>query len=203
MPESQEAADNLNRAQAERDQACAGFHAECADLMHSVKSEVANPPTGMLSPETKAWATEAFYYLEPIEAMLAACAAFVKDERQFDPSYDIATDDPNLIRADIEAQMTERALLARNQNTTGQIADGIPKKVPAEVGHEAAAITEEKRLSEQNELLEAANDNQRSVAEAEASITTGKEAEAEELEILQIAFNQLRSDGLSTADALR
>ncbi|MDJ0627604.1 MAG: hypothetical protein QNJ44_05045 [Rhodobacter sp.] len=203
MPELYEAADDVNQAHAEREQACAGVRAECADLVQSVEAGLSQPPRPELSPDAATWAIEAFSGLEPQSAMLAACAAFEQDERQFDPSYEIAADDPDLIRVDIEALMTEQTLTARNRVTTAQITSGVPTRVPAEIGQEAAGLTDEKKLTSQHETLQRLNDQQKSVAVIEARVTDGKEIKADELEQLQIAFNQLRADGAGAAGALR
>lgn len=203
MSERHEAVDDQNLAQAEREQACADFHAECTDLMHDVEARLEQPEQASLPPETAAWATEVFADLEPRDAMLLACARFEADERQFDPAYDIATDDPDVLGADIEMLMAQQALQGRNQTTTGQIADSVPAKVPAEVGEEAASLTQERLLVADTNKLSSAQLALSPQRDKDVSDAEKAEGKTEELRGLQAAFDQLCADGVGTAEALR
>lgn len=203
MTEHHEAADALSRSQVERNVSCDGFRTECADLMQDVESGFGASPELALSPQVQAWTKEQFADLKPEAAMLLACYQFQRDELQFDPTYSIAEDDPELLRPDIELLMQQNTARTRNESTAGQIEEGVPAKVPAEAGKESVLLIQEKSLSRDQAALRLKRTLGEVDEDKRTEISGEREARNGELTELQVVFNQLRADGTDTAEALR
>jgi hypothetical protein len=179
----------------ERAEVCSACRQERSDLlaeMGAIESEVeANTSTRLAE-----WAEAGFPELEPAEHVAAAVEAFQTDERQFDPSYDVTMEDPADIEADIRLLAELTTAETRNSSLATQIEDGVPAIIPAGAEKESPLLIHEREL-------EVVNTEALATEVQRQETTVEKEGRTAELGDLQKAFNQLRTEGLRTADALR
>jgi hypothetical protein len=153
--------------------------------------------------ELENWAETSFPSLEPRDLVAVAVATFQDDERTFDPSYDVTTEDPSMIEDDVRLFMEQMAAERRNDTISGQIGDGVPARIPAEAGEESPLLVEESELLAEHGALVEENGEIITVATERQRTTIEREARTSELQQLQDAFNALRADGVGTAEALR
>lgn len=179
----------------ERAQACSACQQERSDLLAelgAVEPEAeANTPSRLAE-----WAKSHFPTLEPAEYIGAAVEAFQTDERQFDPSYDVTTEDPADIEDDIRLLIALRVAENRNTSLAAQIEDGVPAEIPTEAGNDSPLLVHEREL-------EGAKTEALAIEAQRQEATVEREGRTAELGQLQEAFNQLRTEGLGTAEALR
>lgn len=150
-----------------------------------------------------AWAEAAFAHLEPRDLVASVVLAFQTDERQFDPNYDVTSEDPAEIEADIQLLLSELAATQRNMTTTAEIADGVPTKVPAEMGQESALLTTEVDLEGTRSALVANQAALLAANQEQLSVKAEKTDRNAELARLQTMFEQLLAEGGDTETALR
>lgn len=186
----------------ERAHVCTTCADERAGLVAEIAATDANRENGEPT-ELENWAEASFPSLEPRDLVADAVAAFQDDERSFDPSYDVTTEDPSMIEADIQLFMEQMAAQRRNDSISGQIEDGVPARIPAEAGEESPLLVEEEELRSAHGVLVEENAEIIAVAAERQRTTIEREARTSELQRLQDAFNALRADGVSTAEALR
>lgn len=159
---------------------------------------------GAIEPATEAitatrlaeWAEAGFPELEPAEHVAAAVEAFQTDERQFDPSYDVTTEDPADIEEDIRLLLELKAAETRNNSIAAQIEDGVPEQIPADAGNESPLLVRETKL-------EAISTEAQAIEAQKQETAVEREGRTAELGELQEVFNQLRNEGLGTRKALR
>lgn len=189
-------------AEAERAAVCAACDGERKSLMAEiggagVETEIAIPA------ELRAWAEASFPTLEPRGYVAVAVQMLQDEERGFDPTYDVTQEDPALIEVDV--QLYAERLSARNRNAavTSQIEDGVPAQIPAAAGEESRLLAEETALTVEQATLESAHGTLVSERTTMMETDARELAKTEELRHLQAQFNQLRADGVGTAEALR
>lgn len=153
--------------------------------------------------DIETWVETSFPTLEPRNFVAAAVHAFQEEEREFDPAYDVTQEAPFMIEADIRLYVEQMSVQRRNANTNGQIDDGVPTKIPVEAGEESAELVRERGLVDENGKLLVRQEQETSEAAKQAETTVDREVRANELEALQITFNQLQADGVGTVEALR
>lgn len=195
------AADHLpSPIEAERAAVCSQCDGERADLIAEM---------GTLAPEAEeliglqAWAENSFPTLEPHDKVAAAVQMFQTEEREFDPEYDVTTEAPEEIAEDIQLYLSLIASQVRNANTGAEIENGVPAKVPAEVGAESRLLADERDLEDAQIGLETQHASLVSNREDEQIKDGLEKAKTAELRQLQLTFNQLRADGVGTVEALR
>lgn len=195
------AADHLPSAiEAERAAICGQCNDERTDLIAEM---------GVLAPEAEelntlqAWAENSFPTLSPHNHVAVAVQMFQAEEREFDPAYDVTTEDPELIESDIRLYMDQMASQARNANIGAEIETGVPAKIPAVAGAESRLLTEERDLEDAQTELNTQHSNLVTDRATEQKIDGLEKAKTAELRQLQLTFNQLRADGMGTSEALR
>lgn len=183
--------------------------AVCEDCNHAradLLADLGAVPSALETAEQakmQEWVAVNLSELKPRDLAVTAALTSQADEQQFDASFDLTTENPAEIEPDLHLCLDELLAQRRHAETTGQITDGVPAKVPAEVGVESQLLTTETDLlAEQNELsadrtAELATNEDQLVAKTEKA---GRNAE---LTRLQTVFDKLLADGTDTAPALR
>jgi hypothetical protein len=140
----------------ERADACATCAGEQASLVAEIATTDVNRQNGEPT-EHETWAEVSFPSLEPHDLVTDAVTAFQDDERSFDPSYDVTTEDPSMIEADVRLFIEQMAAQRRNDNVTKQIEVGVPARIPAEVGDRSPLLVEEEELLAERRALAKGN----------------------------------------------
>lgn len=188
-------------ADAERRAVCDDCHKAQADLLAEIGQAPADAETAEAT-EMTAWLAKHVPHLEPQALALAAAVALQTDERQFTPDFKLTGEDPADIAPDIELLMADLAVRQRNATTTGQIDDGVPAKVPTEVGAESRLLTTEAELTDDRSALEIQRVQLSETEVAERETDQLEKTKTAELRRLQATFNELLADGVDTTTAL-
>ncbi|MEM7294431.1 MAG: hypothetical protein AAF420_13710 [Pseudomonadota bacterium] len=202
MPEIHSTAENSKGA-AERATACADCTTARDDLEALVLADQ-QPDLEQRRKELLPWAKVNLSECVPHDRAVEICLQIEADELAAGfPGFRVDQLGPEELREEVMAYMTEAQAVERNATTTGQIDDGVPAKVPAEVGEESSELARERHLSGERQALETENLSHRQEATNHAEAMTGKETKADELEKLQHRFNALRVADIGTSEALR
>lgn len=204
MPDRPSTADqsSLSPADAERASVCDEFTNERASLLAELRSEP-NAMEAVVPMELQIWAEASFPTLEPSELVAIAVEAFQADERGFEPEYDVMQEDPSMIDADVRLYLEQVSAEHRNTLATGQIIEGVPAQIPEEAGEESRLLTAETELEEDQSEFTNRRSALATYRETMRAIDDQERNNTAELRQLQLAFNERRSNGVGTAEALR
>lgn len=154
--------------------------------------------------ELAAWLPEHLPDCEPIVLALAACLQIEADEAAAGfPAFRVDELDPVELREEVRAFIAEQNAFNRNENATGEIGDGVPTKIPIEVGQESTLLQHEKTLTTENAALTAAQETEQTTQANQLGRKTDKQERNTELSALQPRFLQMLSEGLDSTAALQ
>lgn len=138
---------------AARAEVCAECEGDRDDLKAAVLLETTDDPAERLT-ELTAWLGEHLPECTPYELAAQVCLQIELDEAAAGfPDFRVSEMPADELREEVQTFMAEKLAAQRNQTTTGQIDDGVPVKVPAEVGQESTLLSDEFQLSaEQSDL---------------------------------------------------
>lgn len=187
----------------QREQVCAECTDARAGLNHLILAEqVANPEQRRA--ELSAWLSQNLPDCQPTDLAFEIAMQIEHDEATAGfPGFRIDDLPVDELREELQVYLAEAQAEDRNENTTGQIDDGVPAKVPAEVGQESKLLRDETRLEEDRHALQSERAETADLKTQRLDKALEGEGQTQELKRLQSAFNRLRAEGIGTAEALR